>query len=61
MKTSNDPENIDHFLACLRNPKRTLTQWEENFLDSVEYQYNNKRTLTDKQFEILERIYSEKT
>lgn len=61
MKTSNEAGNIDHFFESLRNPRRTLTEWEENFLSSIEYQYNQRGSLSDKQFEILERIYSEKT
>lgn len=61
METRNTPEVIEHFFESLKNPTRTLTEWEENFVTSVEYQYNQKRTLTDKQFKVLERIYAEKT
>ncbi len=61
MKTPNEPATIEHFLESLKNPSRTLTEWEENFIASIEYQYNMKRKLSDKQFEILERIYAEKT
>lgn len=38
-----------------------LTKWEQSFMESITDQFERKRFLTDKQEEILERIYSEKT
>lgn len=60
-KTKQTPEIIEHFLTELKNPFPSLTLWEENFIISITDQFNRKRTLSPKQFEILERIYAEKT
>ena len=38
-----------------------LTDWERDFVTSVQARNNLGRDLTQKQEEILERIYSEKT
>ncbi len=60
-KTSKTREVIDHFFTSLEVPIKPLTLWEKNFLESIYNQYNEKGTLTDKQFDILEKIYAEKT
>lgn len=60
-KTPNTKEMIEHFLKELENPVKDLTPWEMNFVISITDQFNRKGTLSDKQFEILERIYAEKT
>lgn len=61
METPKTPEIIQHFLDELQRPARELTEWEENFIESITDQFNRKRDLSDKQFKILERIYAEKT
>lgn len=61
MKTPQTRETILHFLTELQSPAKPLTQWEENFIESVSDQFGNRGTITAKQFEILERIYAEKT
>jgi hypothetical protein len=38
-----------------------LTPWEEKFIEDVEAYFKRKGDLTDKQEEILERIYKEKS
>ncbi len=38
-----------------------LTPWEREFVESVEIQSDNRKMLTDKQMDILERIYKEKS
>lgn len=38
-----------------------LSPWEEEFVQSVREQVNRGRTLSEKQREIIERIYSERT
>jgi len=38
-----------------------LTPWEEKFVEDMENYFNRKGDLTDKQEEILERIYKEKS
>lgn len=47
--------------ACLTESKKRLTPWEENFLNSINDQLTLSGSLSDKQIEILERIYTEKT
>lgn len=34
-----------------------LTPWEQNFIDSLHEQFQNKGTLSDRQCEKLEQIY----
>lgn len=38
-----------------------LTPWEEEFMASITHKFDRDQTLSDKQEEILERIYAEKT
>lgn len=52
---------IQHMISELTDPSKPLTQWEKNFHESVSDQFSRGRTLSEKQFEILERIYAEKT
>lgn len=52
---------IEHMLDALQAPKTPLTSWEEDFLDSITEQFAERHTLSDKQFEILDRIYADKT
>ncbi len=61
MKTPKTPELIQHMFDELNAPVKELTDWEYNFLASISDQFSNRGTLSDKQFEILERIYAEKT
>lgn len=52
---------IKHMLDALEAPYKELTEWEEKFIESVTEQFENRNWLSDKQFDVLERIYSEKT
>jgi len=61
IRTTKTHEIIEHMLDALERPNRDLTEWEDNFLASIKHQYAFKSDLSDKQFEILERIYAEKT
>lgn len=47
--------------ACLNESKKRLTKWEEDFLESVSDQLDRTGSLSERQAEILERIYAEKT
>ena len=38
-----------------------LTDWEANFVESCETHFENRADLTEKQEEILERLYREKS
>lgn len=52
---------ITHMIEELKCPFRTLTAWEEKFWLSLALQWGAKHWISDKQFEILERLYAEKT
>lgn len=45
----------------LETPSRELTEWEDKFIESVKESFEKYGNLTDKQFDVLDRIYSEKT
>lgn len=38
-----------------------LTKWEEDFVESIKEQFEKRGSLSEKQLEILERIYAEKS
>ena len=40
---------------------RKLTKWEADFIDSIAEQFDARGSISDRQEEILERIYAEKT
>jgi len=46
--------------ACINESTKRLTKWEEDFLESISDQLTNTGSLSDRQAEILERIYTEK-
>ena len=41
---------------CLDNIEK-LSKWEENFINSIGNQWDDGKDLTDRQCEILEKIY----
>jgi len=47
--------------ACINEHKKRLSKWEEEFLESISDQLDRSGTLSERQAEILERIYAEKT
>ena len=57
----NDPKErftmIKYMIDKLTIEYDELTSWEQNFLESVTEQFEMKATLSDRQCEILERIY----
>lgn len=62
MKTPKSSELIKHMLHELdNNLVKELTEWEDNFVSSIRQQFESRGDLSQKQFEILERIYAEKT
>jgi hypothetical protein len=52
---------IENWITTVNEEGRNLTKWELDFMDSISEQFATKQWLSDKQEEILERIYSEKT
>ena len=51
-------EWIDRALTQSHKP---LTEWEQHFMESVSDQLYHYGTLSERQIEIIERIYAEKT
>jgi hypothetical protein len=47
-------------LDGLDTPAKELTKWETDFVASITEQFETRKSLSDRQFEILERIYAEK-
>jgi hypothetical protein len=60
-RTPKTPEMIQQFLSELERPAKKLSEWELTFLESIREQWEERQHLTDRQFEVLERIYAEKT
>lgn len=58
---SNRASLIQHMLEALETPSKDLTKWEENFIGSIQEQFTARGTLSDRQVEILDRIYTEHT
>jgi len=60
-RTKKTHETIQHMLDALDSPRHPLSKWEENFLATVNEQFESHRHLSDDQFEKLEEVYVEKT
>ena len=56
-----DPDIIEHWLTTIKDEGRNLTKWEEDFVDNIMDQWSQRRFISDKQEDILERIYAERT
>lgn len=54
-------EVIGEWIAAVQEKGRGLTKWEEDFIESIAEQFDERDSISDKQEEILERIYAEKT
>jgi hypothetical protein len=53
-------EHISHMLGALETPTKGLTNWEQSFIESLTDQWDRSGHLSDRQVEILEKIYDEK-
>ena len=57
----NDPEErkkmIKRMLDVCAENKDELNSWESDFVDSCEGKFESRETLSDRQCEILEKIY----
>lgn len=51
---------IAHQLDSIKTEGRGLTKWEEDFIDSVTDQFDHRGSVSDRQAEIIERIYKER-
>lgn len=52
-----DPNRVGEVLSSIAANTERLTDWERNFFESVHGQYDTHGGLSEKQMEILERIY----
>lgn len=59
----NDEEKklIEEWFKEIDEKGVNLTKWEEDFMDSIKEQYKERKYLSMKQMEILERIYADRT
>ena len=55
-----DRKVIQQWLDDIANEGWNLTKWEESFIESVTDQFNKTGTVSERQEEIIERIYTEK-
>jgi hypothetical protein len=55
------PQVIEYWITTINEEGRNLTKWELDFMESITDQFSVKNFISDKQEEILERIYAEKT
>ncbi len=57
-----DFETLEHWIdTILDEASDELTDWENTFINDIAIRVKNKWKLSQKQEEILERIYAEKT
>lgn len=57
-----DPEILRSWVdAIMEEASDKLSSWEIDFVESIDRQLRGGRVLSQKQEEILERIYAEKT
>jgi len=54
-------EDIEWMLNAIQENARNLSKWERDFIESVAEQFGNRGTLSERQLEIVDRIYTEKT
>lgn len=56
------PRNtIEDWIEKIQEEGRGLSDWEAWFIESIADQLTERGTISDRQEEILERIYAEKT
>jgi len=53
-------EVLKHWITSINDEGRSLTDWEVQFMESITDQFDDSGTLSRKQEEILECIYTEK-
>lgn len=56
-----DAKVIEHWITTINEEGRNLSKWELDFMESVTEQFSRSNSVSDKQEEIIERIYAQKT
>lgn len=54
-------EQLARFVDAIQDTGINVSKWEADFVASVGQQLTERGTLSEKQIEILDRIYSERT
>lgn len=54
------PEVIEDWINRINEEGVNLSKWEEDFVDSITDQWNARKSISAKQEDILERIYTDK-
>lgn len=54
------PEVIEHWIKSINEDGINLSKWEEDFMESITEQFERSKRVSDKQEEIIERIYTDK-
>lgn len=52
-----DRTQLEYMLGHIEDYTERLTEWEKQFVDSVSEQLEQRGTLSEKQQEIVERVY----
>lgn len=52
---------LSEWITAVNEDGLGLTDWELNFMESITDQFERTNSLSERQIEILERIYVEKT
>jgi hypothetical protein len=58
---SDKKQLVEHMLEGLERPVKELTKWELGFVESITEQWTAREWISDRQMEILEKIYAERT
>jgi hypothetical protein len=53
-------EILEQWIEDVNSEGRNLSEWETNFMESITEQFATRGGMSEKQEEILERIYCEK-
>jgi hypothetical protein len=51
------PTQIRYMLDHCADFEERMTEWERNFLESITEQFEQRGSLSEKQIEVVERIY----
>lgn len=54
-------QTLQQWISLIQDTGKGLSKWEEDFVSSVAEQLETRKSLSERQIEILERIYTEKT
>jgi len=56
----NQKKLVEEWFKSIEETGVNLSKWEEDFVESVKEQFTKRGSLSEKQLEILERIYAER-